>query len=59
MRRMKQERIAELIVAALQIEVTIKQQGASRIVVHARCLAEATTCCYERRHDCSRESWLR
>ena len=33
------ERIAELIVAALQIEVTIKQQGASRIVVHARCRA--------------------
>jgi hypothetical protein len=33
------ERIAELIVAALQIEVTIKQQGASRIVVHARCYA--------------------
>ena len=33
------ERIAELIVAALQIEVTIKQQGASRVVVHARCHA--------------------
>ena len=33
------ERIAELIVAALQIEVTIKQQGASRIAVHARCHA--------------------
>ena len=33
------ERIAELIVAALQIEVTIKQQGASRIAVHARSYA--------------------
>ena len=33
------ERIAELIVAALQIEIAIKQQGASRIVVHARCHA--------------------
>ena len=31
------QRIAELIVAALQVEVTIKQQGASRIAVHARC----------------------
>jgi hypothetical protein len=30
------QRIAELI-AALQVEVTIKQQGASRIAVHARC----------------------
>jgi len=33
------ERIGELIVAALQMEVTIKQQGTSRIAVHARCHA--------------------
>ena len=33
------QRIAELIVAALQIEVTIKQQGTSQIAVHARCPA--------------------
>ena len=33
------ERIAELIVAALQMEVTIKQQGTRRIAVHVRCHA--------------------